>query len=149
MTMLVSGVFTLLKKATKMEEKQEIMQKYGTPMLKTIIQLAYNPNVKWLVPKGAPPYKPNRDKEETMQIKMGGIHKKFKLFFKGGGYDNWNQGKREAKFIEILESVHPDEAKLILAMIEGTLPGLTKQMFVKMKTGLLEESIEKIAWNLK
>jgi len=93
--------------------------------------MTYNPNVKWLLPEGDPPYKP-LDSSTDMQGRLESELRRFHLFIEGNTdtQRNLKQTRREALFIDLLESIDPDDAKLVLGMKNGKLPykGITKKM---------------------
>src|SRR5210317_217002 len=106
------------KKKTKKEKIEELKRYSGAP-LKTILGYALDPNVVWLLPPGEPPYTPLKDNSDI----DGRLDYEFrKLYYFVDG------PTPEQKFIEILESVDPKEAKLLLAIKEKKLPfkGITK-----------------------
>jgi hypothetical protein len=54
-----------------------------------------------------------------------------KYFMKGGRGDQLTSVRREGMFIKMLESLHPTEAELVLAMVEG-LTGRYKGITLKL-----------------
>jgi hypothetical protein len=126
-----SEIFQEVEKAKTKKEKQDVLRKYSGPVLKQILGMTYNPNVKWLLPEGDPPYKP-LDSSTDMQGRLESELRRFHLFVEGttDTQKNLKQVRREALFIDLLESIDPDDAKLVLGMKNGKLPykGITKKM---------------------
>lgn len=126
-----SEIFQEVEKAKTKKEKQDVLRKYSGPVLKQILGMTYNPNVKWLLPEGDPPYKP-LDSSTDMQGRLESELRRFHLFIEGNTdtQRNLKQVRREALFIDLLESIDPDDAKLVLGMKNGKLPykGITKKM---------------------
>ena len=126
-----SEIFKEVEKAKTKKEKQDVLRKYSGPVLKQILGMTYNPNVKWLLPEGDPPYKP-LDSSTDMQGRLESELRRFHLFIEGttDTQRNLKQTRREALFIDLLESIDPDDAKLVLGMKNGKLPykGITKKM---------------------
>jgi hypothetical protein len=62
------------------------------------------------------------------------------LFLKGGN-PNLTKLRRETLFIELLESVHPSDAKILIAIKDKKLPykGLTAKLVKEAFPGLIEE----------
>jgi ribosomal protein L7Ae-like RNA K-turn-binding protein len=91
---------------------------------------AYDPKIVWLLPEGAPPYKANDLVDQ--QHRLYAEARKLYLFIEGGN-PNLKQLRREALFIELLETVDPDDAKLLLAVKEKHIPypGVTKEVVAK------------------
>lgn len=116
------------KKKTKKEKIEELKRYSGAP-LKTILGYALDPNVVWLLPPGEPPYTPLKENSD-IDGRLDYEFRKLYYFVDGPTPEqkNLKQTRREQMFIEILESVDPKEAKLLLAIKEKTLPfkGITK-----------------------
>lgn len=115
-------------KATPKSEKIRVLHKNSSKTMKTILDFCFNPNIVWQLPAGSPPYKP-QPKEADLQgvLHSDSMLRMLNLFVNNPKYANVKQDKREMKFIELLENVDPDDAKLILSIKEGKLPfkGLT------------------------
>jgi hypothetical protein len=64
------------------------------------------------------------------------------LFLKGGN-PNLTSFRRETLYITLLETVHPDDAKLLLAIKEKKLPykGLTLNFIKEALPGLIDEQV--------
>ena len=116
------GINEILQRAS---EERDIsrrilwLQQNDSPTLRAVLQGAYDPNVKWQLPAGAPPYKPNDlvDQQHRLYTET----RKLYLFIEGGN-PNLNQLRREALYIEFLESLDPGDAKLMLAVKDKILP---------------------------
>lgn len=133
------GIAEILKRASKIEDEvgriHWLRQNYN-PTLQMILQYAYDPRVVWLLPEGAPPYKPNDliDQHHRLYTEA----RKLYLFIEGG-----NPGlkplRREQLFIELLEVVDPEDAKLLLAVKDKTIPypGITKELINKAFPGIV------------
>jgi hypothetical protein len=116
------GVAEFLEKVSKLKKKEEkvaALKANDSFVIRTIMQGAFDPRVKWLLPEGEPPYRVNDlvDQENVL------IKDARKLaYFVEGGYPNLKQTKREMMFIEMLETVTPADAKLLCAIKEKKLP---------------------------
>lgn len=125
------SIFEEVGKATKKSDKISILQKNSSPALKQVLGMTYDPRVEWLLPEGIPPYKPlpkSADQEAMLAAEMRRVY----LFVNGDtdSQRNLKQVRREQLFIELLESIDPDDAKVLLGMKEGKLPykGLTRKL---------------------
>ncbi len=136
MNLGVSEILKLVSKQPDEAGKVLILQKLQCPALLTILQGAFDDRIKWALPEGAPPYKPT-DAPETHNVLHSDIRKMY-LFIEGG-HSTLKQTRREQLFIELLESVHENDAKVILAAKEKTSPvaGLTKHIVQKAFPGLI------------
>jgi hypothetical protein len=119
---MVIGVAEFLENVSKLKtkaEKVEALRHNDSTVLRMVLQGAFDPNVKWLLPPGNPPYKPNElTDQEHMFIRE---HRKIPYFIEGF-YPNLKQIKREAMFIEMLESISPKDAAMLCAVKDKKLP---------------------------
>jgi hypothetical protein len=127
------GVAEILKKASEItDENQRIdwLRQNNSVALESMLRGAYDPKIVWLLPEGAPPYKVNDlvDQQNRLYTEA----RKLYLFIEGGN-PNLKQLRREALFIELLETLDPEDAKLLLAVKEKHIPypGVTKEVVAK------------------
>lgn len=133
--MAVSIPFILeeVDKAKNKEAKKGVLEKYNNPALREILKYTFHPEIKFLLPPGDPPYKSVVDDSENPTYLYSLIRKLY-LFIEGGN-DNLKQPRREYLFIELLESVHPKEAELLLQVkdkkikCKGLTYNLVKETF--------------------
>lgn len=135
------GLYEFLFKVSKLKKTQEKIDaiKFNDSLpLRIILQGAFDPSVEWLLPEGEPPYKPN-DLVDQEHVLIKDIEK-LRYFIKGF-YDNLNQTKREQMFVELLERVAPDDAKLLVAIKDKKMPfpGITIQHVKEGLPGLILE----------
>ena len=118
-----------LKKTKK--EKIAALQAISSPQLKTILGYTFDPNVVWLLPETAPPYKALNENQDQESALFSNITKLY-LYVDGptATQKNLKQSKRELLFIQLLESIDPNDAILLLSMKNKKLPfsGLTKKL---------------------
>lgn len=116
------GVAEFLEKVSKLkkkEDKVEALRMNDSYVIRTILQGAFDPRIKWLIPEGMPPFKANQlVDQESVLIKDA---RKLVYFVEGGG-SNLKPLKRESMFIEMLESVAPADAILLCSIKEKKLP---------------------------
>lgn len=114
------SISEILKKADVLpvEDCIKFLQANNSAPLQEILKNAFDATVEFILPEGAPPYKENpypgqetRLYSETRRL----------YIFKKGQAPNLKAIKREQLFIEILESIHPDDAKLLIAMKDKKL----------------------------
>lgn len=134
------GVAEFLENVSKLKKKEDkiaALQANDSYILRTILQGAFDPRIKWALPEGTPPYKVNDlVDQENVLIKDA---RKLVYFVEGGA--NIKALKRETLFIEFLESLAPADAKMILAMKEKKLPwkGITPQLVNEAFPGFIPE----------
>jgi hypothetical protein len=112
---------------TPKEKIEAIQSNRYREAIKTIFGYTYSPTIKWLLPEGNPPYKPCEylDLEGRFLVEL----RKLYLYIEGGN-PNLTTLRRETLFVQLLESIDPKDAKLLLAMKDRTLPfkGLNKKI---------------------
>jgi len=97
------------------------------PTLKTILLYTYHKNVKLELPEGTPPYRQMETPENMGHNRLPKEMRKFQYFLPNNGL---NAMKRERIFIEMLESLDPEEAKLVLMIKDKkiTYKGITRKL---------------------
>jgi hypothetical protein len=116
------GVAEFLEKVSKLKKKDEkvsALRANDSYIIRTVLQGAFDPRIKWLLPDGDPPYRVN-DLVDQENVLIKEVRKL--AYFVEGAYPNLKQVKREQMFIELLETVTPADAKMLLAMKEKKLP---------------------------
>jgi hypothetical protein len=102
--------------------------------INTLLRAAFDPNIKFLLPEGAPPYKPCEQLDQ--HGRLYGEMKRMYIFV--DPTLNLSKARREQLFIQILESIEPEDATLLIAVKDKSLPyaTLTKEVVEKAKPGL-------------
>jgi hypothetical protein len=84
-----------------------------------------------LLPEGVPPHKP-LPKDADAEITLATAQRQFYLFVEGptDTQRNLKQHRREELFIQLLESVNPDDVKVLVGMKDRKLPykGVTRKL---------------------
>ena len=102
---------------TKKERSAFLKQNTNTALNK-LLRYTYGKDVKFLLPEGAPPYKPSKfDEPANLYNEV----KRLYLFVEGG-HPSLTAMKRESLFIETLEFINHDDAKLLISVKDKTLP---------------------------
>ena len=115
-------------KAKNKKDKKEILLKHGNNgALREILKYTYDPNIKFLLPPGNPPYKSVVDESENPTY-LYGLVRKLYLFVEGGN-PNLKPNRREYLFIELLESIQVKDKKL---KCNGLTYNLVKETFPKL-----------------
>lgn len=123
------GIFEIFAenaKLSKAADKAAHLKANESYALRTILQGCFHPNVKFLLPDTVPPY--SEADPIGIETRLHSQVRKFDIFVEGGR--NVNQTKREMIFIETLESVHPEDAKILLNMVVKKDPykGVTEKV---------------------
>jgi hypothetical protein len=124
-------LYSILKEISELsttQAKVEALQisKY-TQAFRIICAYAYDPNLKWLLPEGDPPFRPC----DFVDVEGRFLSELRKLYlFVEGGNPNLTKLRREALYIQMLESIDANDAKLLLSIKDKKLPfkGLNKKI---------------------
>lgn len=106
------------EKKTKKEKIEHLRYHRQNKVMIRLLKYVFDPKIKFALPEGTPPYKPSEFEEPSALYRED---RRLYLFIEGGNPD-LNPVRREMLFIEVLETVHPDDAKLLLAVKDKTLP---------------------------
>ena len=109
------------------EEKINFLRANNSPALQIILKYAFDPSIVWDLPEGAPPFTPCPYPAQEMRL-MAEARRMY-LFVKGGN-PNLTKLKRESLYIELLESIHPSDAALLIALKDKKVPykGITAKL---------------------
>lgn len=131
----ISWILDFTSKLPDEAEKIKCLRANENPTILTILKYCYDPKIVWALPEGEPPYTPcefpNLDNMLWQEAR------RLYLFIEGGN-PNLNKLKRESMFVELLQSVHPSDAKLLVAIKDKQLPypGLNSNIVLKAFPGL-------------
>tara|TARA_A100001015_G_C14392697_1_gene482332 strand:+ start:56 stop:490 length:435 start_codon:yes stop_codon:yes gene_type:complete len=127
-TFMVYEIIEKVAAAQKREDKINILRQYHNNWaLKDILRGTYDDKIQWNLPGGKPPFDPAD--EQTHPSSLTQHNKKFMYFVKGLQGDQMTAVKREKIFLDIIETVHPKDAELMLGMInKKSIKGVTKKI---------------------
>lgn len=95
--------------------------------IKVILDLVYNPNIKFLLPESDPPFTPVDEGIDAQNVLKADVRRlKYCLNIPEG--EQLRPLKREQMFIQLLESVDAQDAKLLLAVKNKKLPSELKDI---------------------
>ena len=138
---LFSEVLTKVNNAKDKPKKIAVLQQYDNAPLRQVLKGAFDPNIEWDLPEGNPPYIANEAPIGTEHGLLRNEAKRLWHFVKGADGD-LTKTQKETMFIQILEGLHADEAKVLLGMKSKSLN--------KMYKGLTESVVkEAFGWNDK
>lgn len=141
----VTGLGEIVNEAISIQKKVDkvaYLKQNNSKELRDILKLMYDKSLEFNIPNSAPPYTPTEHPDT-----YGALYRearKLKYFVKGYGGENMSQVKRENLFIEMLESVHPTDAELLIKMIaQKPLKGLPPSVINGLCPGLVPEKPSK------
>ena len=109
----------LVGKAKTREEKRQVLTDRDNFATRALLQLNYHPDVKWHLPPGKPPYTPGQVADST----PNSLHfevKKLDYYVDPSPHD-LPMLRRESMFVELLERLDPNDAKLIISVKDRKL----------------------------
>ena len=116
----VHEVLELVDKQRKKAKKIEILREYADDSLKSILIWNFDPTAISVIPEGTVPYKENEVPVGTDHTSLRREWKNLYHFVKGGN-DRLSAIRRETMFIQMLEGLHPEEAKIICLVKDKNL----------------------------
>jgi hypothetical protein len=103
---------------TEINDDPKLLEKLkGDSALTLLFQFAFEPEKKFLLPEGDPPFKPDA---APIGMSMGILRQELKRFYVFCRQD-LPAVRREDLFIQLLEGVHPSEAELLLSIKDQNL----------------------------
>ena len=128
---LLSEIFTKINNAKDKPKKIEVLRQHDTPGMRMVLKGAFDPKIEWDLPPGVPPYIANEAPAGTEHTYLELEAKRLYNFAKGGNA-SLNKIRKETLFIQMLEGLHADEAKVLIDMknksLNKTYKGLTSEM---------------------
>ena len=109
---LQSEIMQAVSSAKTKASKIKILQENRSPALVALFVWNFDPSIESALPEGEVPYTPNDSPTVDSQSKLASQYRTLYNYVKGGN-DTLKRTRREALFIELLESLHPDEAEII------------------------------------
>lgn len=125
-------IYEILQKFEAAKNKQErvkVLQQNNIMPLLDVLRGTFDDSIQWNLPGGTPPYTPSS--AETPPSSLLRQHRNFKYFVKGlQESSKLTPVRRERMFIDMLETVHPNDVEILVSMINKKSPvkGLTKKI---------------------
>ena len=136
----ISEILRLVSSIPDPKNRQDSLATCATinPVI-TILKFMFDPNIEFDLPEGSPPFK----KLEKSADVQGSLYKEARTLymFVKGQHPNLPDMKRQTMFVQLLESIDPDDAELVLAMKEKKSPykNITYDLVHKTFPGLLPD----------
>ena len=100
--------------------KIEALKEYRNDALVSILIWNFDQTVISMIPEGDVPFTPNDSPEGTDHTSLRREQRNLYHFVKGGN-DSLNNLRRESMFIQMLEGLHPNEARIVVLAKDGRL----------------------------
>ena len=113
-------IFEDVAAANSIKARKKILLENESNQLKELLKYAFHPDIKFALPPGKPPYKTIGSPEEYNPTYLYPNIRKFYLYIEGG-HDGLTQLRREQLFVQMLESLHPKEAEVVIQIKDKKL----------------------------
>lgn len=142
----IPQIFEEVEKATSAEAKIKTFRAYDHPILRGILQINFDPNVKVHLPEGEPPFK--KDKEIPIGYSEANLFSEFRRFYIWlDNKSNLSKMRKEQLFIQFLEGIHWTEAEVICLAkdrkLQSKFKSVKEDLVREAFPGLLPAPIEK------
>ena len=134
-TPLFSEVLDKVHKAKTKDQKVKILRENNTDALRMVLKAGFDPKIEWVIPDGEVPYTPNESPEGTEHTVLAMEAKKLWHFIKGADRKT-KQHQKESMFFQLLEGLHQNEAKLVVAAKDKKL----HQMYKGLSSNVVREA---------
>ena len=125
MVLTFHEIFTKVNNAKDKQRKIEVLRQYDSPSMRQVLKGAFDPKIKWDLPEGTPPYIENEAPLGTEHTYLDQEAKRLWHFVVGADM-NLTKVKKETLFIQMLEGLSADEAKLLIGVKDKNLNNIYK-----------------------
>tara|TARA_B100000902_G_C27059155_1_gene788214 strand:- start:25 stop:513 length:489 start_codon:yes stop_codon:yes gene_type:complete len=122
---LLHEILTKVNNAKDKSKKIAVLKENDSVPLRQVLKGAFDPSIKWDLPTGTPPYKENDAPAGTEHTTLYTEARRLWHFVEGAD-QKLNKTKKETMFIQMLEGLHADDAKLMIAVKEKELNTIYK-----------------------
>ena len=123
-----ASVVEILREAVKLKSKKDkvalLSQYTNRKDMMYIMKGVYDSNIEWLLPKGELPKETNYNNVSGPDLaddRLIRVYKNLRYLVKGGA-DNMSPSKREKVFLDMIERLWVEEAKLLVSVKDKKLP---------------------------
>ena len=113
-------IFEEVAAANSFGARKKVLLENESNPLKDLLKYAFHPDIKFALPSGEPPYKTVGSPDEYNPTYLYSNIRKFYLYIEGG-HDGLTQLRREQLFVQMLESLHPKEAAVVIQVKDKKL----------------------------
>ena len=147
MQYLVSELFDIIEKQPTKENKLNWLRQFNNDVVRTMLRLNFDYNLKFNLPEGEPPFNKITDRpmgyqQTTLQVELKRLY-----IWVNNTDPNLSQLKKEALFVGMLEGLHHTEAEIICLIkdrkLETKYPSLTHELIMEAYPGLLPAPLPK------
>lgn len=141
-TLAISEIVNATIALESKEDKAAYLKRNQSKQLRDILKIMYDKSLELLIPNTAPPYTPSEFPDSHGLLYREA--RKLTYFVKGYDGDSLDAPRREVVFIQMLESVDPMDAELLVKMLaQKPLKGLPASVINMAFPGLVPEKVKK------
>ena len=118
--------------APTIPDKIRVLQAHDHKALRGYLKMAFDKNLRWMLPEGTPPFKPCEE-VDVDHVPYNEFRRMY--IFLPGGNPNLADKRRQELFVNLLESMDPKDAAFICKFVkdhnipEGIDEGIVKQAY--------------------
>ena len=117
---LLHEILIKVNNAKDKSKKIDVLREHDSVPLRQVLKGAFDPKIKWDLPEGTPPYKENDAPAGTEHTTLHTEARRLWYFVEGAN-EKLTKSKKETMFIQMLEGLHKDDAKLLVAVKDKEL----------------------------
>lgn len=131
----IAWILEFTSKLPNQAEQIKCLQANDNNAIRTVLRFCFDPNIKWLLPAGDAPYQ--QCEFPNVENMLYAEARRLYLFVEGGN-NNLHPLKRESMFIDLLQSITPEDARMLVSIKDKQLPfeGLSAETVLKAYPGL-------------
>ena len=141
---LISEVLKAVHGRKTVDGKVKLLQEHKGDHIKALLIWNYDKSIESAIPAGDVPYKKNDAPAGTAGHTRLAHEWRTLYNFVRGGNDTLSQMKRETLFVQLLESLHADEAELVCLVKDKDL-----QSKYRISRSVVEQAYPEIVWRDK
>jgi len=138
---LVSEVLKAAHGRKTVDGKVKLLQEHKGDHIKALLIWNYDKGIESAIPEGEVPYKKNEAPAGTAGHTRLAHEWRTLYNFVRGGNDKLSQMKRETLFVQLLESLHADEAEIVCLVKDKDL-----QSKYRISRSVVEQAYPEINW---
>lgn len=103
-------------------KRAEKLKQFDSPQLAVILDLAYNPHIQFNMDPTVVKWEKSKDSEKSLVYRLKQECKKLVNLTNVGPYPNLPLSKKQLILKSTLETLHPEDAELLISVIQKKLP---------------------------
>jgi len=135
-------IFGKIQKARGPKERLVILKEQSSFTLRTLLQINFSPWLKFDLPEGTPPYTPDKNPPQYSASRIEKVVKQFSILVPSA---KQSKTKKEMRFIQMLEAVNAEDAKILAACKDKDLTSLYNKVNRKLVDDVFPNLIKETA----